>query len=119
MTEQYTPGYEGGAPVHSDNVVSLGKAPVADPTPPVTVRQQGPLHRAAIAGMTICAVIGIISMLAFITVSWPEESRRYVVAVFVGAGIGFLASASIAVFSAARETYVKPRTSGDSDNRQD
>ena len=104
------------APGHSDNVVSLGKAPVVEPAP-VATRPQGALHRAAIAAMTICAIVGILSMLAFITVSWPEESSRYVVAVFIGSGIGFLASASIAVFSAARETYVTPKVSSDSDDQ--
>ncbi|HYN35379.1 MAG TPA: hypothetical protein VEV82_00225 [Actinomycetota bacterium] len=105
------------APVQPDNVVSLGKAPVAEPSPVAPTKPQGPLHRAAIAGMTICAIVGILSMLAFITVSWPEESSRYVVAVLIGSGVGFLASASIAVFSAARETYAPPRTSGDSDDQ--
>ena len=107
MTEQYTPGYDESAPIPSDNVVSLGRAPAAEP-PPTPPRKQGALHRAAIAGMTICAMIGILSMLAFITVSWPEESGRYVIGVFIGAGIGFLTCASIAVFSAARDTYVTP-----------
>lgn len=119
MTEQYTPGYDEGAPLHPDNVVSLGKAPIVEPTPVAAMRPQKPLHRAAIAGMTICAIVGILSMLAFITVSWPEESGRYMIAVFIGSGVGFLASASIAVFSAARETYATPRTSGDSDTQPD
>ena len=107
------------APGHSDNVVSLGKAPVVEPVPVVATRPQGALHRAAIAGMTICAIVGILSMLAFITVTWPEESSRYVVAVFIGSGVGFLASASIAVFSAARETYAKPQPDSDSDDQTD
>jgi hypothetical protein len=107
VTEQYTPGYDEGAPLDLDNVVSLGQTPVAESTPRTPTRQ-GPLHRAAIAAMTICAIVGILSMLAFITVSWPDDTGRYVVGVFIGSGIGFLASASIAVFSAARETYVSP-----------
>ena len=114
MTEQYTPGYDESAPIPSDNVVSLGRAPAVEPTPPPQ-RKQGPVHRAAIAGMTLCALIGILSMLAFITVSWPEESGRYVIGVFIGAGIGFLTCASIAVFSAARETYVTPASDDVSD----
>ena len=105
MTEQYTPGYDENAPIGSDNVVSLGRSPAVPPPPVQPARPQGPLHRAAIAGMTICAIAGILSMLAFITVSWPEDSGRYVIAVFIGAGVGFLTSASIAVFSAARDTY--------------
>jgi hypothetical protein len=55
--------------------------------------------------MAISAVIGILALLARITIGWPGSSDRYVTAVFVFAGIGFLASASIAVFSAARQTY--------------
>ena len=115
MTEQYTPGYDEPAPLRSDNVVSLGKSPVVEQAPPPPTKQ-APLHRAAIAGMTICAIVGILSMLAFITVSWPEDSGRLVIGVFIGSGVGFLASASIAVFSAARETY--PATSdGNKDNK--
>ena len=107
MTEQYTPGYDEGAPLDMDNVVSLGQSPPVESTPPPPTKQ-GPLHRAAIAAMTICAIVGILAMLAFITVSWPDDTGRYVVGVFIGSGIGFLASASIAVFSAARDTYVSP-----------
>lgn len=114
MTEQYTPGYDESSPIPSDNVVSLGRAPAVEPTPPA-LRKQGALHRAAIAGMTICAIIGILSMLAFITVSWPGDSGRYVTGVFIGAGIGFLTCASIAVFSAARDTYVTPSSEEVSD----
>jgi len=44
-------------------------------------------------------------MLAFITISWPDDSSRYVVAVFVASIVGFMTSASLAVFSAARDTY--------------
>lgn len=110
MTEQYTPGYDESPPVRSENVVSLGRAPIVDPPPPPRV--QGALHRAAIASMTICAVIGILSMLAFITVTWPNDTGRYAIGVFIGAGIGFLASASVAVFSAARDTYAAPKKDG-------
>ena len=105
MTEQYTPGYGESGPIRSDNVVSLGKPSTIQQPPIEPHRPQAPLHRAAIAAMTICAIAGILSMLAFITVSWPENSGRYVIGVFIGAGIGFLASASIAVFSATRDTY--------------
>jgi hypothetical protein len=50
-------------------------------------------------------------MLAFITISWPDDSSRYVVVVFMVAVVGFVTSASIAVFSAARDTYPRhPRT---------
>jgi uncharacterized membrane protein len=55
--------------------------------------------------MAVFALVGIASMLAFITISWPDDSSRYVVGVFMTAVIGFVTSASIAVFSAARDTY--------------
>ncbi len=88
-----------------ENVVGLPNAATQkepetpEPSPP------GKLHGAAIAGMAICAVVGTLALLARITVGWPGDSDRYVMAIFVFAGIGFLASASIAVFSAARQTY--------------
>ncbi|MDQ3986490.1 MAG: hypothetical protein M3280_08335 [Actinomycetota bacterium] len=66
------------------------------------------MHRLAISGMALSALTGILAMLAFITVTWPGDTGRYVIAVFVGSGIGFLACASTAVFSAARDTYARP-----------
>jgi high-affinity Fe2+/Pb2+ permease len=69
------------------------------------VSAPGKLHAAGIAGMAISAVVGIVALLARITVGWPGGSDRYVTAVFVFAVVAFLASASIAVFSAARNTY--------------
>jgi hypothetical protein len=99
-----TPPYDEGRGTY-ENVVGLpnaaaGQKPTKlEPTPP------GKLHGAAIAGMAISAVVGIVALLARITVGWPGESDRYVMAIFIFAGIGFLASASVAVFSAARQTY--------------
>jgi hypothetical protein len=98
MTEQMSSGYE-DVP---ENVVSLGQLPdpvVEEPVP------QGGLHRTAIAGLAICALVGIASMLAFITVSWPGNAGRYVMGVFIASGVGFMTCASLAVFSAAKETY--------------
>lgn len=88
-----------------ENVVPLGVAPEPKPADPPP--SQSRLHVLAIAGMALCAVIGILSMLAFITVTWPGNSGRYVIGVFIGSGVGFMTSASLAVFSAARETHVK------------
>jgi len=65
----------------------------------------GRLHGLAIVGMSACAVVGIVATLAFITVGWPGNSGRRVIAVVVFAAIGFLACASTAVLSAARDTY--------------
>lgn len=55
--------------------------------------------------MAISALIGIASMLAFITVTWPDGMGRYVIVVFVASIVAFMTCASIAVFSAARDTY--------------
>jgi hypothetical protein len=81
------------------NAAAHKESDTAQPSPP------GKLHAAAIAGMAISAVVGILALLARITVGWPGGGDRYVMAIFVFAGIGFLACASIAVFSAARQTY--------------
>lgn len=45
-------------------------------------------------------------MLAFITISWPDELGRYLMVIVVISIIGFMTSASLAVFSAARDTYL-------------
>lgn len=68
-------------------------------------RGLGRLHGVATAGMAICALLGILSMLGFVTVRWPGNSSRYVVGLLVTAIVGFLVCCSIAVFSAARDTY--------------
>ena len=57
--------------------------------------------------MSLCALVGIAATLAFITVSWPGETGRYVFAIVIAAGLGLMASASIALLSAARHTYVR------------
>jgi hypothetical protein len=87
-----------------DNVVPLGvEAPISKP--PAPSRPPGRLHSLSILGMAVFALVGIAAMLAFITISWPDDSSRYVVAVFIASIIGFMTSASLAVFSAARDTY--------------
>ena len=65
----------------------------------------GTLHGVATITMAAFAIIGFLAMFAFITVGWPGNSGRYVIVVVVLAGVGFLASAAIAVFAAARDTY--------------
>jgi hypothetical protein len=85
------------------NVVSLpGEQP---PAPPVT--PPGKVHGLATAGMALCAVVGIVATLLFITIRWPGESGRFVVATVVLAGLGFFLCASIAIFAAARDTYAR------------
>jgi len=93
-----------GGESSSDNVVPLGVDPPA-PEPPKPSRPNGRVHGIAIVGMAVSALLGIGAMLAFITISWPDDTSRYVLAVFMVSVIGFVASASLAVFSAARNTY--------------
>jgi hypothetical protein len=68
----------------------------------------------AIAGMAICALIGIGAMLLFVTVGWPGNIGRYPITVFIVSVIGFLACASIAVLAAARDTYPQAKRRRDS-----
>ena len=88
-----------------ENVIPLGRAP--EPVAPAPPPKQSRLHGLAIAGMAACALVGIVAMLAFITVTWPGDSGRYVIGVFIGSGIGFMTCASLAVFSAARDTHIE------------
>jgi hypothetical protein len=88
-------------------IISLGTqsaAAKADPAP----SRPGGMHALGISGMAVCALVGISSMLAFISVHWPGETGRFVIAVLVGSTIGFLAFASVAVLAAARDTYARP-----------
>ncbi|MEA2477174.1 MAG: hypothetical protein QOC87_1373 [Actinomycetota bacterium] len=80
------------------------------PPPPPLSGPQSSLHGMSISAMAICALVGIVAMIALITVRWPGNSERVMIALIVFASIGFLVSASTAVFSAARDSY--PRRSG-------
>jgi hypothetical protein len=55
--------------------------------------------------MALFALMGIGSMLAFVTIRWTGSVGRYVVAVVIFSAIGFLVCASAAVFTAARDMY--------------
>jgi hypothetical protein len=78
------------------------------------------MHGAAMIAMAVFAIVGFLAMFAFITVGWPGRSGRYVITVVFLAGVGFLASAAIAVFAAARDTYTArskpPESDGDGHN---
>ena len=63
------------------------------------------LHATATTGVAVFAVTGLLALLAFVTVGWPQDTGRYVMAVFIGSVIGVVACASAAVFTAARDTY--------------
>ena len=73
--------------------------PPPKPTPP------SKLHGVAIAGMALAALIGTMTLLSLVTVSWTEAMRRYLVITIVCAGLMFLTCASAAVLTAARDTY--------------
>jgi len=88
----------------TDNVVRLPGDP-PPPEPVVPPSAPGRLHGAAIAGMGISAIIGVIAMLAFITVTWPDNLRRIVIGTCLFSGLAFMTFASTAVFTAARDTY--------------
>ena len=88
----------------SENVVSLPADHVAPANPPPP-SPPGRLHGLAIAGMGISAIVGVTAMLAFITVTWPESLSRVVIGICLISGLMFLAFASMAVFTAARDTY--------------
>lgn len=95
----------------TDNVVRLPVEDDGPSRPPPIHRPVARLHSIAIVGMALSALIGITAMLAYITISWPKDLKAYPFVVFVGAIVIFMTSASIAVFSAARNTY--PRAGSD------
>ena len=76
-----------------------------EPPPEPEVTKPGRLHGLFIAGMAVSALVGVAGMFVFITIGWPESVRRYIIALIFLAGIAFLACASAAVLSAARDTY--------------
>jgi hypothetical protein len=92
------------------DVVPLGVEKQEDPPPPA--RQHSALHMLAISGMSLSALVGIIVLFLSIGIGLPESGRRTVIAIVVGAAVVFLACASTAVFTAARETYPSRGSSG-------
>lgn len=79
-----------------------------NPTMPPPARHTGS-HGLVVTLMAVFALIGIGAMFAFATVHWPEDTGRYVMAVFVLSVVGFIACASIAVFTAARASTTSAR----------
>ena len=80
------------------------------------VNPPGRLHAVAMAGMALFAVVGILATLAFITVGWPGDTGRRVIAVVVFSAFGFIASASAAILAAARDTYPRRRAAAPSES---
>ena len=84
---------------------------------PPTPRPSGPgrLHGLAIAGIAVSALAGITTTLAFVTIRWPGSTGRYLIAALFMSVIVFVVSASTAVLTAARDTYVRRGTGPDTD----
>jgi hypothetical protein len=85
-------------------VVPLGKEPIPEPPPPVTPPSR--LHGLSIALMATSALVGIVATFLFVTVTWPGDTGRYVGATIFLSVVGFVTGAAIAIFTAARDTYV-------------
>ncbi|MDQ3914945.1 MAG: hypothetical protein M3323_06375 [Actinomycetota bacterium] len=88
----------------------LGVERREDPPPPP--RPHSTLHALAISGMSLSALVGVCVLFLSIGIGLPAGGRRATTAIVVGAGVIFLACASTAVFTAARDTYPS-RGSGD------
>ncbi|HET7481972.1 MAG TPA: hypothetical protein VFK89_03855 [Actinomycetota bacterium] len=84
-------------------VVLPGDPP--EPTPP---SPPGRAHGFSIAGMAASALVGMAAILAYVTVNWTPGAGHVVVGIFLVAGLTFLVCASLAVFTAARDTYRDP-----------
>jgi hypothetical protein len=84
---------------------------------PAAPRPSGPgrLHGLAIAGIAVSALAGITSTLAFVTIRWPGSTGRFLIAVLFMSVIVFVVSASTAVLTAARDTYVRRGSGPDTD----
>jgi hypothetical protein len=92
-----------GTSPEQDRIVRLPNE--YEPPPPPPPSSPGRLHGLSIGGMAVSALVGVAALFAFITVGWPDPVRRILVVTFFLAGIAFLACASAAVFTAARDTY--------------
>lgn len=86
-------------------MLRLGKEPPAEP--PSYVRPPRRLHGLAMLGMAISALTALGSMIAFITVRWPGSSGRVVMGIFLFSLLALAACMSTAIFTAARDTYVR------------
>jgi hypothetical protein len=109
-------GRQGHGP--PDVVPLRSNAPRPAPEPVSPAPRPGGLHAVATAGMALCALIVVFSGIAFLTVGWPGQSGRVVIAVGMGGVIGFLACVSTAVLTAARNTYARPERRRDGGGSQ-
>ncbi|HEX2057901.1 MAG TPA: hypothetical protein VHI71_05980 [Actinomycetota bacterium] len=85
------------------DVVPLGVEPPAEP--PAPARRGSALHTLAVSGMSLSALVGIVVLFLSIGIGLPATGRRVAIGIVVGSAVAFLACASAAVFTAARETY--------------
>jgi hypothetical protein len=93
-----------------EEIVDLGVEAPPAPVPSAP----GRLHGIAITGMAMSAFIGIVALFLLATVQWTDTTRRYVILTMVFACIGFVVFAAAAVLFAARDTYPKRSSGGDS-----
>ncbi|HEX2195930.1 MAG TPA: hypothetical protein VHJ76_03300 [Actinomycetota bacterium] len=88
---------------NAGEVVPLGVEKQEEP-PPVP-RRQSTLHTLAVSGMSLSALVGILVLFLSIGIGLPDGGRRVAIGIVVGSGVAFLACASAAVFTAARDTH--------------
>ena len=85
-------------------VIPLGKDPPPEPRR-LGSRARG-LHGIAMGAAVLFSIVAAFAALMFITVRWPDDSGRTVMAVCLFALVGVVASVSTAVLTAAKATYV-------------
>ena len=103
--------YEDGKTPQEGRVVPLPEEvtegaiePAPPPTPP------GRMHGLAIGGMALSALLGVVALLALVTVTWPADLARLITTLIIAAGVVFITCASAAVLTAARDTYGTERS---------
>ncbi len=90
-------------PNDHENVVPLGVEPqFEDPPEP---KPMGRVHGLGTFGMAVSALIGIVALLALVTIRWPEETGRIPKTVIVISIIGFIVCAALAAAGAGGDTY--------------
>ncbi|MGH2730134.1 MAG: hypothetical protein ACRDJI_05930 [Actinomycetota bacterium] len=94
-----------------EDVVRLPTGLVETPPPPPT--PPGRLHGAATAGAALFGGLSLVSALSFVTVTWPEDTGRYVKVALVGSVLAFIVCSVTAIFAAARDTYAPGRKGRD------
>ncbi len=87
-------------------IVPLGVEP--PPEEPVVVTRPSRLHAWGTNGMTLFAFVGILATIVFISIRWPDNTGRYVIATLIFSIVGFLFCASMAVSAAMRDSYARP-----------